>query len=111
MESVYHSDYGYDLCYETRGSGSEHALFVMGFSCNRAYWGNCITQIHALYPGKYCREQSKPKNTSVAKVIQKIITRKDGQDIARQTRSQGISCCVEQAKGCKQPHYHYWVAF
>ena len=52
-EGFYQTDFGYKLSYEIKGSGCEHVLFVMGFCCNKAYWGSCVDQIHALYPGKY----------------------------------------------------------
>ena len=52
-EGTFYSDFGYSLSYETVGEGAERVLFVMGFACNRSYWGRSVDELHSSYPGKY----------------------------------------------------------
>jgi pimeloyl-ACP methyl ester carboxylesterase len=83
FQGTFESGFGYDLCFEVCGSGYEKVIFIMGFLCNRAYWGSLIDELHGKYPGKYttlCFDQ-RGTGESTDSLLAKMSTSTLGRDI------------------------------
>jgi pimeloyl-ACP methyl ester carboxylesterase len=83
IRGLYTTPYGYSLSYEVQGEGVECVLFVMGFLCNRAYWGDVITRLHAQHPGRYttCIYDQRGTSESTDTFSAKYSSRSLGRDI------------------------------